>query len=116
MHEFAIAQSLLEIIKKGVSPYQGAKVTRIKLKIGKLSGVLPDALSFAFEALSKGGIAEGAVISVEETSLKIKCRGCGESSIMDDPFLVCPRCGGFAVDTVQGRELEIKEMEITDEG
>jgi hydrogenase nickel incorporation protein HypA/HybF len=55
MHEFAIAQGLVEIIEEEALPYGGAKVISVKVRIGKLSGVIPDALRFAFEALSMGG-------------------------------------------------------------
>jgi hydrogenase nickel incorporation protein HypA/HybF len=114
MHEFSIAQSLLEIIEREVLPYRGTRVTAVTLRIGKLSGVMPDALRFGFEAISRGGIAEGASLIIEEMPLRIKCHHCGAESAMDDPFLLCPRCNGSEVEMISGRELEIKEMEIDD--
>jgi len=114
MHEFAIAQSLLEIIEQEALPYGGAKVTRVKLLIGKLSGVIPDALRFAFKAISMGGIAEEASLDIEEVPLRIKCNRCGKTSILEDPFMVCPHCEGTDVELIEGRELEIRGMEIED--
>lgn len=114
MHEFGIAQSLLEIVEQEALPYRGSRVTRVKLLIGKLSGVIPDALRFAFEAISMGGIAEGAFLVIEEVPLRITCKQCRKVSIMDDPFLTCPHCEGTDVEMIAGRELEIKEMEIED--
>lgn len=112
MHEFGIAHSLLEIIEQEALHYGGAKVTNIRLRIGKLSGVMPDALRFAFEALSTGGIAEGAFLLIEEVPLRIQCNQCGKASTVDDPFMMCPHCKGTDVKLIAGRELEIKEMEI----
>jgi hydrogenase nickel incorporation protein HypA/HybF len=114
MHEFSIAQSLLEIIEEHTLPYAGARVMNVTLRIGKLSGVMPDALRFGFEALSRGGIAEGASLIIEEVPLRIKCHHCGAESAMDEPFLLCPRCNGSEVEMIAGRELEVKEMEIDD--
>jgi hydrogenase nickel incorporation protein HypA/HybF len=114
MHELSIAQSLLEIIEHEAIPYKGARVTTVTLRIGKLSGVVPDALKFGFEALSRGGIAEGASLIIEEVPLRIKCHQCGAESAIHDPFLLCPRCNGAEVEMIAGRELEIKEMEIED--
>ena len=114
MHEFSIAQSLLEIIEREALPYGGTRVTAVTLRIGKLSGVMPDALRFGFETLSRGGMAEGASLIIEEVPLRIKCHHCGAESAMDDPFLLCPRCNGSEVEMIAGRELEIKEMEIDD--
>jgi hydrogenase nickel incorporation protein HypA/HybF len=114
VHEFAVAQSLLEIVEQEARPYHGARVTRVQLRIGQLSTVVPEALRFAFEAVTHGGIAEGAVLEIEEVPLSIRCRTCEEHFVIDDPFLVCPRCTGTAVEMISGRELEIKSMEIDD--
>jgi hydrogenase nickel incorporation protein HypA/HybF len=114
VHELSVAQSLLEIVEQEARPYSGARVTWIKLRIGQLSAVVPDALRFAFDAITRGGIAEGAVLEIEEVPLKIRCHQCDKAFTIDDPFMVCPRCGGSAVEMVSGRELEIRSMEICD--
>jgi hydrogenase nickel incorporation protein HypA/HybF len=115
MHEFSIAQSLLEIVEQEVLPYAGAKVISVRIRIGKLSGVMPDALRFAFEALSMGGRAQGASLLIEEVPVSITCNQCKKVTPMDDPFLICPHCKGSDVELIAGRELEIKDMEIEDE-
>jgi hydrogenase nickel incorporation protein HypA/HybF len=114
VHELAIAQSLLEIVEQEALPYKGARVTRILLRIGQLSAVVPDALRFAFEAISRGGIAEGASLEIEEVPLTIRCHRCEEVFAANNPFLVCPHCEGSDVEMVSGRELEIRSMEIED--
>ncbi len=114
MHESGIASSLLEIIEREALPYGGLKVINVRLRIGKLSGVMPDALRFAFEALSKGGVAEGALLDIEEVPLRIRCNGCGRTSDAESFFMACPHCKGVEVEIIAGRELEIKEMEIED--
>jgi len=114
MHELAIAQSLIGIIEQEALPYTGAKVTRVRVLIGKLSGVMPDALKFAFEAISVGGIAEGASLEIEEVPLRIRCHQCGEVLVVEDPFLTCPNCEGTDVEIVTGRELDIRSIEIED--
>jgi hydrogenase nickel incorporation protein HypA/HybF len=114
MHEFAVAQSLLEIIEQEARPYNGARVTGVILRIGHLSTIVPDALRFAFEAITRGGIAEGAVLEIEEVPLTIRCHQCDEVFTIDDPFMLCPQCEGTDVEMLSGRELEIKSMEICD--
>jgi hydrogenase nickel incorporation protein HypA/HybF len=114
MHEFAVAQSLLEIVEQEALPYNGARVTGVTLRIGHLSTIVPDALRFAFEAITRGGIAEGAVLEIEEVPLTIRCHQCDEVFTIDDPFMLCPQCEGTDVEMLSGRELEIKSMEIDD--
>jgi len=114
MHESGIALSLLEIIEQEVLPYKGSKVINVKLRIGRISGVMPDALRFAFEALSTGGVADGASLEIEEVPIAIRCNTCKKVSVSDAPFMVCPHCKGVEVEMIGGRELEIREMEIDD--
>lgn len=114
MHELAVAQRLLEIVEQEARPYAGARVRRISLRIGRLSAVVPDALRFAFDAITRGGIAEGACLEIEEVPLSIRCRQCEEVFEVEDPFMVCPQCEGVDVELVSGRELEIRSMEIED--
>ncbi len=114
MHELAVAQSLVEIVEQEARPYGGARVTRIWLRIGRLSAVVPDALRFAFDVITRGGIAEGALLEIEEVPLRIRCHQCREVFVAEDPFMICPRCEGVDVEMVSGRELEIRSMEIDD--
>ena len=115
MHEFSIATSLLEIITHEALPYPEARVTKIALKIGALSGVLPHALRFAFEVLSEDTVAAGAMLVIEEVPLTLSCRSCGKTSTPEDPFLLCPSCQSTEVTLTGGRELEIQHMEIDNE-
>ena len=115
MHEFSIALSLLEIVEQEARPYGEAKVISVRVRIGRLSGVIPDALSLAFEVASTGGRAQGASLLIEEVPVRIACNQCKKVTVMDDPFLICPHCKGSDVELIAGRELEIKDMEIEDE-
>lgn len=114
MHELSIAQSLLEILEQEAKARGAAKVTRVKLRIGALSGVVREALEFAFEVASGGTVAEGASLEIEEVPVRIRCPRCGVLE-QEGPFLVCPRCGEVGV-LLSGRELEIDSMEIEDGG
>jgi hydrogenase nickel incorporation protein HypA/HybF len=114
MHELGIAQSLLEIVEQEARPYEGARIIRIQLRIGKMSTVVPDALRFAFDAITRGGMAEGAALEIEEVPLTIRCRTCEADFIVEDPFMICPQCGAADVEMVSGRELELRSMEIED--
>lgn len=45
MHELAITQSVVDTVTERIT---GGRVTRVRLQIGRLSGVLPSAVSFCF--------------------------------------------------------------------
>ena len=57
MHELSLAQALLDLAQKNA---QGKRILALRVRVGALSGVVTDSLSFAFEMISRGTPAEGA--------------------------------------------------------
>jgi hydrogenase nickel incorporation protein HypA/HybF len=112
MHELSIAESLLAIIEQEALHYGNARVTWIKLRVGNLSGIVPDALKFAFEVISKGGCAEGAQLDIELLPFEIRCNVCNKIFIQEEPFMICPQCEGLDVELISGRELEIEKKDF----
>jgi hydrogenase nickel incorporation protein HypA/HybF len=108
MHELAITESLVCAVREHVGE---AKVTRVRIVIGKLSGVVPDALSFCFDVCAAGTPLEGAVLELEEASARVHCRTCDAESLLDDAIPLC-RCGSADVEVLSGRELKIREVEV----
>ncbi|HWP95670.1 MAG TPA: hydrogenase maturation nickel metallochaperone HypA [Syntrophomonadaceae bacterium] len=112
MHELSLMQSVMDTVRDGAQNNNIIRVKKIKLVIGKLSQALPDSLQFAFEALSSDSLFQGAVLEIEERSIKGHCQACGSQfSIQDDYCFICPVCQGFHVDVIEGRELFIDYFE-----
>ncbi len=110
MHELAIAGSIIDILKGQVK----GRVTSIKLRIGEMSGVVPDALRFSFQIASEGTIAEGATLDIEHVPLTAKCSDCSETFYIKDYCFECSRCSGSNFKVIAGRELMIEEVEVED--
>jgi hydrogenase nickel incorporation protein HypA/HybF len=112
MHEMSIAQSLIEIIEEEMEKH-GAKALRsVRLHIGQLSAVVPEALSFCFEVITEGTALQGARLDMQIVPLKGCCRGCeAEFEIVDYAF-VCPSCGSTRIETTAGQDLSIVELEV----
>lgn len=92
------------------------RVVCVTLRIGVASGVVPEALRFAWDVATLGGALAGARLDVVRTPLSVHCRACGERGEVRDPSHVrCPGCGAREVDVVGGQELEIATVEIDDE-
>jgi hydrogenase nickel incorporation protein HypA/HybF len=66
MHEFGIAQSMLDLAIETAKKNNASKILSIKVRIGELSHVTLDSLSFAFSCVSQGSIAEGAKLSASQ--------------------------------------------------
>ncbi|MGD8605331.1 MAG: hydrogenase maturation nickel metallochaperone HypA, partial [Anaerolineales bacterium] len=66
MHELAIADSIFRTVLAEIDKNGYARVSAIGLRIGLLTDVVPEALTFGFEAIARG-------TSLEHTGLKIEC-------------------------------------------
>lgn len=112
MHELAITEGILNIAVKEAEKHNVNKVINIKLKIGELSGVVPDLIQEYFNIVSKGTAAEGAKIIIERIPGRIKCLDCGTESLIERMRIKCPVCAGYNVKITAGREYYVDSMEV----
>ncbi|GAB2634961.1 hydrogenase maturation nickel metallochaperone HypA [Prescottella soli] len=108
MHEMAITQSVVDAVCERAA---GRSVHSIRLQVGRLCAVVPDAMQFCFELVTEGTVAEGARLDIEEPPGRAHCRDCGADFPLHDLVLLCP-CGSADVEILSGRELRIMSMEV----
>ena len=110
MHETALMYDILRTLEASAKENNIEEVTELKLVIGSLSSVLPDALRFAFDSF-KGSppLAQDAVLEIEERKPEALCKSCGSSFTIEDPWeFFCAQCGGVDVKIEGGEELYIE--------
>jgi len=113
MHEVSIAQGLLDIAIEHCTRQGYEGIESIKVKIGKASGVMPDSLLFAFEAMKIGTIAEKASLTIDEIPVSGFCNSCNSNFTVEDAYVIsCPNCGNMSLRIETGRELNVDEMEV----
>jgi hydrogenase nickel incorporation protein HypA/HybF len=111
MHELSIALSILDLAAEEAERH-GGRVTAIHLKLGPLSGVVREALMFAYGLAREGTPLEQAELIVEEVPIVARCPACAaERTLLSLQELCCPTCGG-APEIITGRELDIVALEI----
>jgi hydrogenase nickel incorporation protein HypA/HybF len=108
MHELAITESIVASVTERLP---GAAVRRVRVRVGRLSGIVPDALLFCFELATMGTPLDGAVLEIESTAGHARCRDCGGEFDTGDPLVMCP-CGSVDVEVLGGRELTIRDVEV----
>jgi hydrogenase nickel incorporation protein HypA/HybF len=113
MHEVSLMQSALEIAQEQAKRQGAARIHRLKMRIGALSGVVPEALEFAFEVVTSGTMAEGAAFEIEKVPVVCWCEGCAQEFEPEGYFYECPACGRPSRDIRRGREMELVEMEVS---
>ncbi len=115
MHEMAIVQSIMDILEQHARMYNAKRVVQVSLEFGALTAVMPAAITFAFEILSKGGIAEGAHVDIKIIPMKVRCMDCGHEQITEVYQPVCPACSSGLLKIIEGRdEMRIVSLEIED--
>jgi hydrogenase nickel incorporation protein HypA/HybF len=116
MHEMSIAQSVLDIAVREMDERGAKSIREIKISIGEFSGVVKEALDFAFEVLKPGTPAVLAEVEIEVLPLTAECPKCGPAACrLSDLNLSCPTCQG-TVRLTGGREMRVDYLDLAFEG
>ncbi len=111
MHVFSIVSSLLDMCEKNAKENKATKITKVEVKIGKLSGVEPHLLQTAFDTFKEKTICDGAEFVLHVQELVVGCRKCDEESVLENNVFVCPKCGGD-VEVLDGEEMYLMRLEM----
>jgi len=114
MHELSIAQSIVDIVQQHLPPSDGIHVTRVRLTLGAMAGVVPDSLEFCFGAITQGTPLEGAVLEIAHQPLTARCADCGHEGEIEPTLFACPSCGGNRLTILTGREMQVRDIEVDD--
>ncbi len=110
MHEMALAEGILQIVEEAAGKQGFSRVTEVRLEIGALAGVEPEALTFCLDAVFRGSVAEGARVELERLPGQGFCLDCGETVTVLARYDACPKCGGYRVQATGGTEMRVKDL------
>src|SRR5512147_2388389 len=112
MHEMSIAEGVLQLIEEAAEREGFKQVKTIWVEIGKLSGVEAEALSFCFDAVTRGSIAEGAAFEIVAVPGRGRCPQCGKETELEAVYDACRHCGALPVEVIGCTEMKIRELEV----
>ncbi len=113
MHEFSIAQNIAEIAETAAMENKTGPVGIVEIELGAASGVIKEALEFAWETISAGSpVLKNAKLAIHEIPLRVKCNICQKEYSPAEIFDSCPGCGEVNVTILQGKELRVKSISI----
>jgi hydrogenase nickel incorporation protein HypA/HybF len=110
MHELAITQSVVDAVTERTGT---ARVVAVRVRVGRLAGVVPDAMSFCFDLVTSGTPLDGAVLEFDQPEGRGRCRTCGTEFVLADLVLLCA-CGSADVEVLAGRELAVASVVLAE--
>lgn len=113
MHEFSIMQAALETAGEQTRAAGATEIHRLTLRVGALSGVVPEALRFAFAALKDQSLAATAELEIEEVPAAGWCPDCAVEFAVAHLHYECPRCLQPSGHLRRGKEMELASLEIS---
>ena len=116
LHELSIAMSILDVAADEARRQGGGRVVALHLRLGPLSGVVPEALLSAWAVACESSDLAGCRLVIEPVPITIDCPACHAPrparSLQD---LCCATCGTPAARVITGREMEVAALEMVDE-
>ena len=112
MHELSLSQSMVGIIEGQAATHGFRRVAKVRLEIGNLSCVEPEALTFCFDAATRGTVAEGATLEILRIPGTAWCSDCDAAVPIGEYAEPCPECGGYRLRLQTGNEIRIKDLEV----
>jgi hydrogenase nickel incorporation protein HypA/HybF len=116
MHELSIAVNLVELAVAAADEAGVSQVLAVRLRLGALAGVVPEALSLGYEVAAQGTVLAGSRLIIEPVPVVIYCPACAAPATLTGiQQFVCPRCGTPTADIRQGKEIELVALEAAED-
>lgn len=115
MHELAVTKSILKLALDHTARHGGSQILKIHLAVGEMRNLEEDWIQRYFDYISKGTLAEKAIIRVKKIPVVFLCKECGRqftANIKEEKRILCSVCGSFEYDLVSGRELIVEQLEV----
>jgi len=114
MHELSIAMSIVAAVQEELETINGNGIQAVHVRVGALSGVVPDALVFSYRLATADTALEGSRLVIDPVPVTILCSHCDtERPVVSVQQMCCASCGTPGATVVQGRELMVTALEIT---
>jgi hydrogenase nickel incorporation protein HypA/HybF len=108
MHELGLCSSIVEAIERRAGE---RSVARVRVRVGRLHHVHPEAFEQSFAVAAMGTVVEDAAAELVLLPVRAHCGDCGASWDCDEIPLACPECGAVEVELVGGDELVLESIE-----
>ncbi len=114
MHELRVASQIFEIAEEIMRQEALVSVDDVRVRIGELSGINASALRFSWQALTSDTRLDHTALEIEVVPITARCRDCHREFVVVDLPFRCSHCTSVKIEIVQGQEIEIVSVTVTD--
>lgn len=113
MHEMSYVVRFVNLAIETAKKNDARAVHSITVQVGEMTDIEPYYLRHYYPTAVKDTILEGSVLHVERVPAKILCNECGrEYHPSRDNYYLCPDCSSGNGRVLEGRSIELKNIEI----
>jgi hydrogenase nickel incorporation protein HypA/HybF len=112
MHEVGLMESVLQIAESQARHSGARSIHEIRMRVGRMTGVVIESLEHAFAVLKDGTMASAASLVVEDVPGVCWCAECGSEFEAEGMIGECTTCGRPSFEIRRGRELDVVSLEV----
>jgi hydrogenase nickel incorporation protein HypA/HybF len=112
MHELYATQAILEKALQKAGEAKANRITDLYLVVGEISTYADDSVQFYWDDISRGTLAEGAVLHFRHVPSEAQCMSCFTKYHPKDGEIVCPNCGGVGAKIIAGEEFYMEALDV----
>ena len=113
MHELTLLYGVAQKVEQVVKENDLDHVDAIVIEVGEATSVIPEFLQDGYEIISDDyDFLRGSELIIERITAVGRCRNCGTEFPVVKNKGLCPECGGFDKDIIEGADFFIKEVRI----
>ena len=112
MHELSIVQNLVSLCEKNAAKENAKEISKIEIKVGRLSGVEPHYLESAFDVYKTGTICENAELVINLQGIVVECLDWGFGGELSENDFTCPKCKSQNLKVTDGEDMYLMRLEM----
>ncbi len=113
MHEVGIMMNTLTAAENAARASGASRIHLLRVRIGRMTGVMPEALESAFEVVRQGTMAADGRLVIETVPVRCWCARCQAEYVSEDLLSECPVCHALGGELRSGLELELASLEVS---
>jgi hydrogenase nickel incorporation protein HypA/HybF len=115
MHELTVAIQIRRGLETELASDEGTLVADVvRVQVGALSGIVPEALQFAWpHAVADSATLGSARLDIDWVDVQLLCVACNDVyTLTEFRSLRCPHCRSPDVEVIAGDELDIASVDV----